>query len=164
MTCQKCPDEASVHLTESVDGTLREVHLCGACARKAGVLPAAPASTPDLGLDAVLESLIVTHVGELVGELAQLTCPDCGLKFMEFRIGGRLGCPGDYDVFGRGLVPLIRRAHGATRHVGKVPARRRSEAAGRLRLRAQLRDAIAREDYELAARLRDRLRPKDTPA
>jgi protein arginine kinase activator len=159
MTCQNCPDEATVHLTESVEGTLREIHLCGKCARKAGVLP----KPPELGLDAVLDSLIVTHVGELVGELAQRTCPDCGLKFMEFRIGGRLGCPADYEVFRPGLIPLMRRAHGASRHVGKVPARRRPEAAGRLRLRAQLRDAIAREDYEQAALLRDRLRPKDTP-
>ncbi|MHC5537908.1 UvrB/UvrC motif-containing protein, partial [Singulisphaera rosea] len=34
----------------------------------------------------------------------------------------------------------------------------------RLRLRAQLRDAIARADYELAARIRDQLRLKDADA
>jgi len=162
MTCQRCKAEASVHLTETVDGRRRELHLCAACARKTGVLPnETPPAVP--ALDAVVQNLIVAHVGELVGELAGLTCPDCGLKFMEYRARGRLGCPNDYNVFARGLLPLLNRAHGATRHVGKV-ARRRPDAAERLSLRARLRDAIAREEYEEAARLRDQLRLKDADA
>ena len=60
-------------------------------------------------------------------------------------------------------MPLLQRYHGATRHVGKV-ARRREGAGQRLRLRTRLREAIAREDYEEAARLRDLLRPKDPHA
>ncbi len=72
----------------------------------------------------MVQSLIVAHVGELVGELAELTCPDCGIKFMEFRAGGRLGCPHDYWVFAKGLLPLFQRYHGATRHVGKAARRR----------------------------------------
>jgi protein arginine kinase activator len=158
MTCQRCRDEASVHLTETVNGRRREVHLCTSCAHKAGVLPSE--APPKLALDAVVQGLIVAHVGELVGELAGLTCPDCGLKFMEYRARGRLGCPSDYKVFARGLLPLLNRAHGATRHVGKM-ARPRPAAAARLRLRTRLRDAISREDYEEAARLRDQLRLKD---
>lgn len=158
MTCQRCRDEATVHLTETVDGHRRELHLCASCARDAGLLP--PDNEPGLALDAVVQGLIVAHVGELVGELAGLTCPDCGLKFMEYRALGRLGCPHDYDVFARGLLPLLLRAHGATRHVGKV-ARARPGASGRLRLRSRLRDAVAREDYEEAARIRDLLRLKD---
>jgi protein arginine kinase activator len=158
MMCQRCQEEARIHLTETVDGRRRELHLCEPCARKAGLdLPESP---PDLALDAVVQGLIVAHVGELVGELADLTCPDCGLKFMEFRARGRLGCPNDYGVFARGLLSLVQRTHGATRHVGKV-ARRRPAAGRRLRLRTQLREAIAREDYEQAARLRDQLRLKD---
>jgi protein arginine kinase activator len=161
MTCQKCQDEASIHLTETVNGRRREVHLCTPCARKAGLAP--PEEPPLLALDAILQDLIVAHVGELVGALAQTTCPDCGLKFMQFRTVGRLGCPNDYEVFARGLLPLLLRAHGATRHVGKTPSRRPSPTS-RLRLRAQLRDAVAREDYESAARLRDQLRQKDADA
>ena len=160
MTCQRCSHEASVHLTETVDGRPRELHLCVLCARKAGlVLPEKP---PALGLDAVVQGLIVAHVGELVGELAELACPDCGIRFMEYRAQGRLGCPADYDIFRDGLVPLIGHEHGATRHVGKVPRRSRSGTdRPRLRHRAELRDAIALEDYERAARIRDQLRQKD---
>jgi protein arginine kinase activator len=162
MTCQRCQDPATVHLTETVDGRRREVHLCATCAEKAGVLPPEPAAAPP-GFDAVVQGLIVAHVGELVGELAGLTCPLCGLKFMEYRAGGRLGCPHDYEVFARGLLPLVQRAHGATRHVGKA-ARPRPAAAARLGLRLRLRSAVAREDYEEAARLRDQLRLKDALA
>lgn len=161
MRCQRCQKEASVHLTERVKGQRRELHLCPGCARKAGL--ALPESPPNLALDAVVQGLIVAHVGELVGELAERTCPDCGLKFMEFRAGGRLGCPRDYRVFAAGLLPLIQRYHGTTRHVGKT-ARPAGRADERLRLRTRLREAIAREDYEEAARLRDQLRPEEIQA
>jgi protein arginine kinase activator len=160
MTCQRCHDDAAVHLTETVDGRRQELHLCVSCAREAGL--GLPASPPKLGLDKVVQGLIVAHVGELVGELAELTCPDCGIRFMEFRTRGRLGCPTDYQVFSRGLLPLMLRSHGATRHVGKVPVRSAPGAGrDRLRLRSEFRAAIAREDYEKAALLRDLLRPKD---
>jgi protein arginine kinase activator len=160
MMCQHCRDEATVHLTESVNGQLRQVHLCADCARRADL--ASNDATPDLGLDLVVQALIKAHVGELVGELAHARCPDCGLKFMEFRALGLLGCPRDYEAFRRGLLPLLRRSHGATRHVGKVPRRR--VVASKLPLRARLREAVAREDYEEAARLRDMLRTKGPDA
>jgi len=124
---------------------------------------APPDSPPDLGLDAVLGALIAKHVGELVGELAESSCPDCRLRYVDFRAGGRLGCPRDYEVFRTGLMPMLLRFHGASRHVGKR-ARSRPGAADRLRLRARLRQAVAREDYEEAARLRDQLRPKEPHA
>jgi protein arginine kinase activator len=162
MTCQRCHEEAAVHLTETVDGRRRELHLCVPCARKAGL--SLPESPPKLGLDQVVQGLIVAHVGELVGELAELTCPDCGVRFMEYRTLGRLGCPTDYQVFAKGLLPLLGRSQGATRHVGKAP---RSPTLpsdrARLRLRSDFRAAIALEDYEAAATLRDtlRIRSKD---
>jgi protein arginine kinase activator len=150
-------------MIESVEGRKLETHLCAPCARKAGVLGAAEESTTKLKLDDVLKGMIVANVGELVGELADLTCPDCGLKFMEYRAQGKLGCPNDYLVFAKGLLPLLLQAHGATRHVGK-PAIERSGAVNRLRLRTRLRAAVAKEDYEEAARLRDQLRIKDADA
>jgi len=159
MMCQHCDLEASVHLTETIDGTTREVHLCPACARESGMLVSQP--PPELGLEAVVQTLIINHVGELVGELARLRCTLCGMKFMEFRTGGRLGCPHDYDLFRSGLLPIVLRSHGATRHVGKRPKRRDATANQRLLFRARLRHAIDEEDYEQAAMLRDQLRRKD---
>ena len=73
MICQRCQNEASVHLTETVDGKRRELHLCLDCARKAGLVVSD--SAPNLALDAVVQNLILAHVGELVGELAELDLP-----------------------------------------------------------------------------------------
>ena len=36
-----------------------------------------------------------------------MACPDCGLKFMEFRAGGRLGCPLDYCGFLQGALAAV---------------------------------------------------------
>lgn len=159
-TCQRCEAEATVHLTERIKNGFRELHLCANCAKKVGInidTPPAP-----FGLDAILTKLIEKNVGELVGEMATRTCPDCGLSFREFRVASRLGCPADYEVFAAGLRPLVKRAHGASRHVGKMPNRRQRSASKRLRLRARLREAVACEDYEAAAMLRDQLRQGET--
>ncbi len=123
-----------------------------------------PNHRPNLALDAVVQSLIVANVGELVGELAEMACPDCGIKFMEFRAGGRLGCPQDYWVFSQGTaaaVAALPRRHPARRQGGPAARGCRWSGSGS---RTQLREAIAREDYEEAARLRDLLRQKDPHA
>ena len=120
-----------------------------------------PESPPNLALDAVVQSLIVAHVGELVGELAEATCPDCGIKFMEFRAEGRLGCPYDYEVFRDELMPLLENIHGETRHSGKVPRRaprNTQQQTTLIQLRNELKRAVAAEDYEVAARLRDQIK------
>src|SRR5262249_57140907 len=67
MMCQRCHNEATVHLTEPGKGQRREFHLCPACARKAGL--ALPEKAPALSLDDVVESLVFANVVELVGEL-----------------------------------------------------------------------------------------------
>ena len=70
---------------------------------------------------------------------------------------------GNSLAWGPVVLPLVRRAHeGATEHVGKVPAKRKSAAADRqvtsLRLRRELQKAVDAENYEQAAQLRDKLR------
>jgi protein arginine kinase activator len=158
MTCERCAAEATVHLTEADDGRIREIHLCRECARREGVLPVAVEPVPDL--DTVIAKLVSKHVAKLAGDLSRRVCPGCGRSFLDFRIEGRLGCPEDYRSFAPGLDPLIRRAHAGSLHVGKRPARPADmeRAFERLGLRSALREAIAREDFEAAASLRDRLR------
>jgi protein arginine kinase activator len=157
MKCQHCPNPATVHLTKIVNKQKQELHLCQACAEK----HAAPAT--ELSLSAILQSLIGQHVSAVSEELSRLNCPTCGIKYMEFRSDGRLGCPADYDVFRAGLLPILQRIHRATRHVGKVPRRLapESRAAEVLKLRQQLRRAVDAENYELAAQLRDLIRQKE---
>ncbi len=120
-------------------------------------------SLGDLSLSALLQTLIGQHVGPETEALSRLTCPICGLKYMEFRKEGRLGCPSDYAAFKAGLLPILRRVHRSIRHVGKVPHKRRPSgpAAELLDLRQRLRRAVQTEAFEEAARLRDMIRDKE---
>jgi protein arginine kinase activator len=111
-----------------------------------------------------LQSVIGQHVGGAADELSRLTCPSCGIKYMEFKAAGRFGCPHDYEVFREPLLPLLERIHRGRRHVGKVPpnALKRTAVQTELRnLRQQLQTAVEREEYEQAARLRDLIRQKE---
>jgi protein arginine kinase activator len=157
--CESCSKPATVHLTDIVNGHKKEVHLCEECAEKRQLV-----QNHELNLSAILQTVLGQHVDPVSDELARLTCPACGIKYMEFRAEGRLGCPNDYAVFQAGLEPLLQRIHRADRHRGKRPRHARRGAgllAELVRLREQLRCAVEAEAYEEAARLRDLLRQKE---
>jgi protein arginine kinase activator len=159
MKCQSCSAPATVHLTDIVQGHKKETHLCQACAEKQELI-----KQQELNLPAILQSIIGHHVGPLSDELARLTCPVCGIKYMEFRHEGRLGCPHDYEAFRVGLEPLLQRIHRSGRHQGKSPRKLHQRPvwqADLLALRGQLRAAVEAENYEEAARLRDLIRQKE---
>ena len=160
MKCEFCSEPATVHITDMSKGTYRVLHLCDGCAEKeqSGEL------TPQSKIENIVKGIIVAFAGELVGELAKLACPYCGTKYMEFRTKGRLGCPADYDVFSKGLMPLIERIHGGVVHQGKSPGRHANVPGPQselIRLRRELRAAVEREHYEEAARLRYLIRSKE---
>ena len=159
MKCHSCSNDATVHLTSIVNGQKTEKHLCPQCAEKQHAV-----QNQELNLPAILHNLIGQHVGQLTDELARLTCPSCGMGYMEFRAEGRLGCPQDYHVFRAGLEPLLQRIHRSERHVGKTPRHLAQHAkldAELLTLRQKLSRAVDEEAYEEAARLRDLLRIKE---
>src|SRR5262249_17523073 len=96
-----------------------------------------------------------------IAALNQRSCPHCGLRFAEFRNNGRLGCPNDYEVFREELMPLFENIHGETEHKGKMPRRQPRSGPARtelVQLRKQLQQAVTREDYEEAARIRDKIK------
>ena len=161
MNCQVCgSNPATVHLTDIVQGKKKETHLCQSCAENQQLLQ----PNQELNLPAILQTLIGQHVGPQADELARLACPTCGIRYMEFRARGRLGCPHDYAVFRSGLKPLLQRIHRSARHVGKSP-KLQGPSPGRLaelvELRRQLQVAVDSERYEEAAQIRDLLRKKE---
>lgn len=158
--CERCKKaQATFHLT-NVDrsGAKSERHLCDRCATEEGLLQS-PKVAADL--DALMQSFIAGSKasGE---EVSQLVCDECGISYVEFRNQGLLGCPHDYEAFKEQLGRLIERTHGgSTAHVGKAPRSmglQRKPTDDVRRLRRQLEDAVAAEDYERAAKLRDRIR------
>ena len=152
MKCQRCPKQATLHITEVLpEEQFEELHLCEDCAKKFLFEPVkkakvtAGAGGTDAGGD----------------DLGGKTCESCGVKFVEFRNTGRLGCPHDYDAFRQELVPLLESIHGDTKHTGKVPRRlpkAKAEQMELTQLRRQLQQAVDAEAYETAAGLRDKIR------
>lgn len=99
-----------------------------------------------------------------VGKEPVPVCPDCGMSLSEFRARGRFGCPRDYEVFAEHLDPLFERIHDVqpARHQGHLPEKSGGEEVVQRRqtvadLRKRLDAAVAEENYELAARLRDQI-------
>jgi protein arginine kinase activator len=155
MLCQK--KEARVHLTDLKDGKIKKVDLCEDCAKAKNVEDPAGFALADLllGLGASEE------LAGAAPERADAACPVCGFTQADFKKSGRLGCPACYDTFKEGLAGILKTMHKGGRHTGKVP---RALAAGRevqeriQSLQRNLEEAVAVEDYEQAARLRDQIK------
>jgi len=166
--CDKCNRRATHHAVEIVQGKKIEKHLCEVHAAEAG-LSIKALNTP---INELLTNFVKLHSGGAAMAAAQeLVCDVCGLNFAEFREHTLLGCPHCYVAFERQLSPLLERAHdGGGHHVGKIPHRCGSSQDRQeqlTQLRQRLDEAVAREDYELAARLRDdihRITPGSSPA
>lgn len=157
MLCDVCNKrEATVHLTEIVNDKVMKLHLCEECAREKGAemeehfgLSDLLAGLSDLG--APLEPDLVEAV----------KCPNCGFTYQNFRKVGRLGCSECYEAFKKQLVPLLKRIHGTDRHTGKVPmmgGKAVKETRNLRDLKMRMEKAIQAEDFEEAARLRDKIR------
>ena len=154
--CQRCSKPATIHITEIVKGSPSEFHLCEEHARQqlSSEEPAKGSSPASKAMSKLASSRRDTS------ELDKQTCPVCGISFLEFRNAGRLGCPNDYEAFGEELMPLLENIHGETQHGGKVPKRvppDRRRQTELIQLRQSLRQAVADEKYEEAARLRDQI-------
>ena len=170
MQCDLChKTQATVHLTEIIDEQMTELHLCDDCARKKS-----QQMEQQFGLSDLLGGL-VEYGKQLSGSEKSaagtgLVCPQCGLTYEDFRKIGRLGCGECYTAFAKYLGPLLKRIHGASAHTGKTPMVIESEtfqtapqppkvAKSRpvdiAELKARLLEAIEKEEFEEAARLRD---------
>jgi protein arginine kinase activator len=158
MLCDQCGEnEAVIHLTQIVDNQMGTYHLCEACAAEKGLEP--ESEVGNLPLTDFLAEL--SHREPTAEESEPGTCEYCGLSLEDFKKTGRLGCSHCYVTFEAHLRGLFRRLHGATQHVGKVylpPDPSEAERTEQLtRLRRKLDAAVAREEYERAAQLRDQI-------
>jgi len=157
MVCMVCKsNEATVHLTEVVEGKLKKVDLCETCAKAKGVDDPATFSLADLLLGLGASQELAPNSGG-----TEAKCPTCGFTQADFKKSGRLGCPECYRTFAEGLEGLLKTMHKGTRHIGKVP---RSPHQGRdfqekLKvLQKKLEQAVAEEQFEEAARIRDEIK------
>ncbi len=170
MTCDICgKKKATVHLTEMVDEQLTEMHLCEECARHKSTQ-----MEQQFGLGDLLVGLTDTSKATALkeGEKSVLKCSRCGLLYEDFRKFGRLGCGECYTSFREHLTGLLRKIHGSNKYLGKTPSKYQENQMAPLSedaiallstedlsdLKKQLQSAVAAEDFEKAAQIRDKIR------
>ncbi len=159
MQCDICAKKkATVHLTEIVDEQMSEMHLCEDCAREKNVQ-----MEQQFGLADLLAGL--ADFGKQVKDVekVKIKCANCSLSYEDFRKLGRLGCSECYFSFKEQLGSLLKKIHGSSRHLGKVPLKIQVAQDAHPKtdsledLRRQLQQAIQSENFEKAAQLRDKI-------
>jgi len=125
--CDRCGERrATVLLTVATSRGAESYRLCQECAEEVkeewveqgmegtGVLEE---EVPDHGIDWELP---------ISKEQArELLCPTCGTTYEELMREGRFGCADCYHYLEPAVGMLLERIHGARRHVGKRPSKRR---------------------------------------
>lgn len=162
MLCQECGKRpATLHFTKILNGEKTELHICESCARDKGEF--IPGTQSGFSIHNLLSGLLdfEQHAGTGASKPPAVRCDSCGMTYSQFSKIGRFGCSHCYKHFGERLDPLLKRVHGNTTHVGKVPKR----AGGKVktkreidRLKQEMQGRIENEDFESAAQLRDRIR------
>ena len=155
MNCDVCKtNQATVFLTQIVDGKMQKVNLCDACSKEKGVQDPTGFALADLLLG-------IGAAEEIEKGSATQKCPVCGFTQADFKKTGRLGCSACYRTFAEGLESLLKAMHKGTEHVGKLPERaaRQMQLNDKMRaLNDNLEKAVAEENYEIAASLRDQIK------
>ncbi|MBM3859069.1 MAG: excinuclease ABC subunit B [Verrucomicrobia bacterium] len=162
MLCDICKKaDATVHLTQIVEGKILKVDMCEGCSKTKGVQDSAAFSLAELLAGFTPPATEEEKPVEGPG----IQCPACGMSQADFKKMGRFGCAQCWTVFEDGLGPLLKAMHKGDRHVGKVPGK----AAHTLvinekikQLAEQLQKFIRDEQYEEAAAIRDEIRTLET--
>ncbi len=165
MLCQRCQQRpANVHLKKTINGETNEMYLCNQCAQDTGELSMVfdPGLTIHNLLAGFLQQTFPAMPESPLTPTTEPRCPECGTTYSQFAQSSLLGCPLCYEHLATQLDPVIRRIQSGSQHTGKAP-RRAAGGTVRLRrelsqLRTDLQMAILKEDYEGAARLRDRMK------
>lgn len=163
MMCEDCGVRpAKFHLMTIINGDRVERNLCPTCmAKHQKQIPGIDFSNLAGILTSILESRNAEEQARQDEEFESYVCQQCGMTYPEFQKCGMLGCAECYQAFKTPLTSLLQRVHGNTQHAGRVPGGVHSGTSIRMnieRLRQRLQKAVADEEYEQAAKLRDAIR------
>ncbi len=149
MLCEDCKKKAAtIFFKEVLPGKVVELHLCDECAQKRGLIMHKKMSPIEM-----LQKLLK----ERSTQDEKIICPVCCLSLAEFKRRGRFGCSSCLNAFKPYINNLIKQLHQSDKHVGRKPGRGQKKAFEVFRLREELKKALAREAYEEAAEIRDKL-------
>ena len=159
MLCQNCAkNEATTHIKRIVDGEATQLHLCQNCAEHLGY------GDVFSGFGFNISNMIANFFPEILYSLPSEDkserCPNCGTSFEEIIRSGMMGCAQCYETFYDKLKPSLTRIHGRAHHSGKTGASYGDEAKLKNKindLKEEMNKAVAIQDFETAAKLRDEI-------
>jgi protein arginine kinase activator len=162
MTCDLCGQRnGTVSIQQLIGNEDRELHLCSECARERGI--AAQGGVFDKDLTWLADELLDSRP---TNRKQAAVCPDCGLELAVIRSRELAGCPACYVAFRRVIARMLNVNRNEPLHKGRYPVRLAQYGqffVEREKLKENLKGALAHEDYERAARLRDRILEIETP-
>lgn len=168
MLCDVCKKrEATIHIKEVRNGKVISTNLCPECAKEKEL-------AGGLGAFGFNLAEVIFNVGKGGGpevesapeekkeKTPQLSCPVCHWNLRKMRkSGGKLGCPECYTVFSKWVDKATEQMQRGKVHVGRRPAASiRSVTSLKMeidKLQLELVSAVSAEEYENAARFRDRI-------
>ena len=157
MICDKCgKNNATTHIRSVVNGVVTEKNLCGYCAATEGYNQLTDNSLAGM-LASMFGDVMESHLPS-----ASVRCPVCGVSFSDIAETGKVGCAECYKSFYSELLPYLKRIHGGTKHVGKIPniaplvIKKDNDTIQDLRM--MLNRLISEEKYEEAAVIRDKIK------
>lgn len=173
MQCDYCDTKATVFFTQIIDGNSTKSCLCEKCAMDNGVTDPAGFLLDDIDPNKLAaqaasaaegSGTVAAHAGGLSAspgrDLSTGICPGCGFAFDDLKKTGRLGCSQCYQFFREEIKHNLGGMHKDTCHKGRVPVGMLEAFKNKQLLddlKQEMDAAIADEDYEKAAALRDKL-------
>lgn len=155
MKCELCNEnDAVIHIQQIIGNETKEVHLCEVCAHKNGI--SSDSDKIELSLNELLNGLIDFSPRASKQE----RCEVCGTRLKDFRKTGKVGCPECYGSFREEIASFLEETAGSVGHAGKYPKKLKAYKAllvDKEILKKRLAEAVANEDYESAALIRDRI-------
>ena len=163
MQCDYCENKATVYYTQIIEGVSKKAALCEKCATEQGVTdPEAFLLENSSQVPAKKKpSFLSPNIpAPQFSSLSTGECPKCGFTFEDLKKTGRLGCSECYQFFKQQIQQNLSSMHKGVKHKGRIPEgmmksielRKKTE-----QLETDLAAAIAKEDFEKAATLRDEL-------
>ena len=161
MMCDDCGiNQASIHITTIVNGEKQDKDICNECMEK---LKASMTSIDLSNLTGLLSGFF-EKAKEAIGAAQtsyDLQCEQCGTTYKTFEKNGLLGCASCYQAFREPLSATLTRIHGNIQHTGRIPEETGEETSLRFnveKLKMELKQAVADEEYEIAAGIRDHIK------
>lgn len=169
MLCDRCQKrDAKILYTEIINGIKKEQHLCEECAAAyTSFQMENPLLNSELTLGDLLSTLLDNYyttgqTKEQGADIPDIVCDKCGTSYAEFLQTGRFGCANCYRSFHSQLGKTLKGIQGAEVHTGKRPKGYTTQMdkiikdiSEQEKLTIKLQEAIEKEEFEEAARLRD---------